>query len=1130
MARRYASVVGSALVALIALVVATAGLAPAGAAVTRARPRGVVSRSVAAGHTITVSGSIIDVRRGAARGYVTGVDHAPRVRGARVELLPSGARTRADASGVFSITTTSSRAQTLVVTAPGFGSWRMPGFQPETERAVRVHLQRRAVDWGAPVTNTLRALEMKARSTGLNKFAYVPVQFGTGCEGYASEAVPPDTIDVYVTAEGVTYNVDFEEYVEDVLAGEFSDQISNPWPAEALLTGAVVVKTFSWYFAMYGGTYSKGGTDPNGICFDITDTPNSNPSGQLWIDGAGTDLTQPYTQAYRDAVEQTFYDVATMDGHIFDWEYRATVPVQGNISHLSGDTTCGGSAPAEFAVTGDTQVGIMSQKGALACALQGKVGCQIFQIYTPRVAVSACPAGPPSIPVPVNVTVPAGTNVTLNGTGLLNATVEVGTTPAPVVSSTDTQLTFTVPQQSAAGQVVGTSARRTALRGASLRNASLVTLPIYVSNGGVTVTGGSITYTYTPPTPSCLPHISSSSPGAGPILGGTTVTITGSNLNCTQKVLFGKYGGIFYVATSMKKISNSKLTAVSPPHNVGSTWIIAIVQVADPTSPTGVADRFDNSHGNFDYLGAPAPMTISPASGPPGTHVRITGRNNFSHSYQIFFGPNEVSAYLNRGVHASEATVVAPAGGGAVSVYVQTPGGLGLAGTFNYPPAISSVSPQSGPLIGGTTITLTGVGFGGTKGVTVAGKPALSYTVVDDTHLRVVTPSYTGGTAHIVVTNAVGPSAAGTTDVYHYVNTFPVVAVSSRLGIEDLFVRDDANSTLYWNTRNTTTGAVGTWKSLGVLAGGQPHIITRGKYDGTQIDDILVRWIAGGEFAHLSLDLSTGIATPPMYFGGPVGNSDLAVTTSSTRYPIVDLYTVPSTGIPQTSSVNVITHGATAWTPIGTIGGFFGQPAVVSRAAYGGPNVDDIYIRGIYGALFHNIVNHTSGLSVGAWVYVGSGVTTIDPTVVTSTARYPLEDIYTGALNIGLEHSAVNITNTVMTPWAGLGLSLYGVPFVVPRASFGGANVDDVYVRSIYGAVFEEHLDHTSADAQSGWVYLFSGATLADPTVVTVASQLPYEDVFERALDGRVAMQAVNSSNATASAPTTLGPASMAYP
>ena len=90
--------------------------------------------------------------------------------------------------------------------------------------------------------------------------------------------------------------------------------------------------------------------------------------------------------------------------------------------------------------------------------------------------------------------------------------------------------------------------------------------------------------------------------------------------------------------------------------------------------------------------------------------------------------------------------------------------------------AVSGLSPATGLVAGGTTVTIAGSGFTGATAVTFGSTPATSFTVVDDDHITAVTPSTTvlsgsgGGykTVDVTVTTPVGASPLSSADTYLY--------------------------------------------------------------------------------------------------------------------------------------------------------------------------------------------------------------------------------------------------------------------------------------------------------------------------------------------------------------------------
>ena len=68
-------------------------------------------------------------------------------------------------------------------------------------------------------------------------------------------------------------------------------------------------------------------------------------------------------------------------------------------------------------------------------------------------------------------------------------------------------------------------------------------------------------------------------------------------------------------------------------------------------------------------------------------------------------------------------------------------------------PAVTSISPSSGPMGGGTSVTITGSGFVSGATVTNGGAAATGVTFVNSTSITAITPAGTAGAQNVVVTN-----------------------------------------------------------------------------------------------------------------------------------------------------------------------------------------------------------------------------------------------------------------------------------------------------------------------------------------------------------------------------------------
>ena len=152
----------------------------------------------------------------------------------------------------------------------------------------------------------------------------------------------------------------------------------------------------------------------------------------------------------------------------------------------------------------------------------------------------------------------------------------------------------------------------------------------------------------------------------------------------------------------------------------------------------------------------PTITSISPASGSVagGTSVTITG-TNFAATVSVTFG-GTAAAITSRTNTQIVCNTPAHAAG-TVDVQVTNPGQAPatLTGGFQYlSTTVTSVSPNTGPAAGGTTVTITGTNFLPGATVTFGGTAATGVTFVSQTQLTAVTPAHAAGAVNVVVTNS----------------------------------------------------------------------------------------------------------------------------------------------------------------------------------------------------------------------------------------------------------------------------------------------------------------------------------------------------------------------------------------
>jgi hypothetical protein len=253
--------------------------------------------------------------------------------------------------------------------------------------------------------------------------------------------------------------------------------------------------------------------------------------------------------------------------------------------------------------------------------------------------------------------------------------------------------------------------------------------PLVVTVGGVPSSG--IPYTVTP-------VISSVSPTSGAV--GSSVTITGSGFGAAQGTSTVTFNGVAATPTSWSS------TSIAVPVPSGATSGNVVVTV------NGVASN------GVSFTVRPAITSLSPASGPVGTSVTITGTS---------FGSSQgTSTVAFNGTAAtptswSDTQIVVPVPSAATTgnVVVTVNGVATNGASFTVAPAITSVSPASGPA--GASITITGTTFGATQGTSTVTFNGAAATPTSWSNTQIVVPVPSAATTGNIVVTVNGTASNG---------------------------------------------------------------------------------------------------------------------------------------------------------------------------------------------------------------------------------------------------------------------------------------------------------------------------------------------------------------------------------
>ncbi|HET7892664.1 MAG TPA: IPT/TIG domain-containing protein, partial [Candidatus Sulfotelmatobacter sp.] len=406
---------------------------------------------------------------------------------------------------------------------------------------------------------------------------------------------------------------------------------------------------------------------------------------------------------------------------------------------------------------------------------------------------------------PASGSINGGTAVTLAGSNFLSgATVKFGSAAATSV-------------------VVVNSGQITAVTPANSAGAVNVT----VTNPDAQFSTLNSAYTYNPP-----PGLVSASPSVGSTNGGTSVTLSGSNFLAGATVTFNSSAATNIVVTNSSTITATAPANPAGPVNVtvtnpdgqGATLVGVVTPLTNAGFELGtpgwawngnsgsyaIVTNSSQAHGGSKFLqltsqagnhpsynavlsGTSQYLPVSPGDiiTYGGWIARLSGDGQAHWALQVVDSNKANAIYVSTpNATAStwtlfQQTYTVPSGKAYVRFYAEVYSNTTTAQvnfddailqqqvanagfTYDPPPTVTSIAPNSGVPSGGTAVSITGTNFFSGATVTIGGVAATNVDVVNSTTITATTPSHSSGTVNVVVTNADGD--AGTLSAgYTYV-------------------------------------------------------------------------------------------------------------------------------------------------------------------------------------------------------------------------------------------------------------------------------------------------------------------------------------------------------------------------
>ena len=501
------------------------------------------------------------------------------------------------------------------------------------------------------------------------------------------------------------------------------------------------------------------------------------------------------------------------------------------------------------------------------------------------------------------------------------------------------------------------------------------------------------------------PTVTGIAPSFGPIAGGTSITVSGTNFVSGATVALGGTS-----CTSVNVTTSTSLTCVTG--SASAATVSAIVTNTDSQASAAA--------GSYTYTTPPNPTSVNESAGAlaGGTSLTIMG-TDFTNPAAVTINGFACSTPVVTGSTQIDCTTSGTSAAGTYDIVVTNSNLLtgNLTNGFKYQasPTVTSISPNGGITTGGTTVTITGTGFDTVNGVLVnlGGSSCGSLSGLSATSITCVTTSGTGAVA-VNVVNQDGNNQTGTLASGFTYRAAPTI---------------------------TSTVAANGTTAAGAIGGGTTLTIT-----GTGFVSPTVT--VGGSTCTISSDNSTTInCATTAHSAGTVNvivtNSDAQTVTDSNAfiYQVAPTVTSISPNGGPTAGTNTVTVNGTGFDVSNGVTVSFGGSACTSVSSLTATSFDCVVPSGSLGAVTVSVTNVDGDLQTGslsnAYTYQSaptiSGVSpTAGPLAGTGTLTITGTNFLTGpTVTVGGSACPVILASSNATT----------IACTLPSGSAGAANV-----------------------------------------------------------------------------------------